>query len=119
MSVWYELETIRTDWRDAPQSDTVLQQLLDTAKQQVLDFDNGFNYRKSDTTGEPWSGDYTDVPNNLVLAQRMQARNLWNASKVDPGNGAMGDDTFVLRPFPMDWVVKNVIRPKSPVAVFG
>lgn len=121
MGSWYTVATIRTDWNGAPANDAVLQQLLDAAKQQVLAFDEGYNWRANPAnSGTPFPGDYTAVPTNLLMAQRMQARNLNNASKVDPSSGAMGDDTYTLRPFPLDWVIKQVIRPKRAVGVsFG
>ncbi|MFC5930207.1 hypothetical protein D6T64_05645 [Cryobacterium melibiosiphilum] len=56
------------------------------------------------------------VPLRYKQAQLMQTRNLWNAAKSDP-SGQMGDDGFVIRPFPMDWVIKGIIRPKNPVPV--
>jgi hypothetical protein len=123
---WYTLESIRADWRDAPQSDTVLQQLIDVAKDQVLEFDLGATWRRNPANaGTDWPGGYGsdtgqgDVPQGLLMAQRAQARNLWNASRVDPSNGSTGDDTFVIRPFPMDWTVKNMIRPKRPFGSFA
>lgn len=126
MPDWYTLETLRTDWREAPSSDSLLQQLIDASQQQILAFDNGYNWRlttHTDDDGNPidFPGDYPAgaVPNSLVMGQRMQARNLWNANRVDPQSGADGDDTFVLRPYPLDWVIKQVIRPKRAVASFG
>lgn len=120
MADWYTLETIRADWRDAPSSDTVLQQLLDASKQQVLAFDNGYTWRKAGGAQADYTGDYRAgaVPSNLVMAQRMQVRNLWNASQVDASGNAGGEDTFVIRPFPLDWVIRQVIRPKT-VPVVG
>lgn len=122
MPDWYTTDTIRADWYGAPASDDVLQQILDASKQQVLAFDHGYNWRQNPANADvDFTGDYTadEVPSNLLMAQRMQAKNLANASQVDPSNGQSGDDSFVLRPFPLDWVVKQVIRPKSPVAAFG
>jgi len=127
---WYD-QGIRSDWKDAPSNDVVLNQILDAAKQQVLAFDNGYNWRNNsslsvDEDGNPvdFPGDYPndfpgEVPTCLVMAQRMQARNLWNANRVDPQNAQVGDDTFVMRPFPLDWVIKQVIRPKSPLGSFA
>ena len=128
MADWYTLQSIRAVWRDAPSNDTALQECLDTAKVQVLEFDNGVTWRRTpslatDAGGNPvpWPGDYPvgAVPTSLTLAQRSQARNLWNAAKVDPSNGSTGDDTFVVRPFPMDWAVKNMIRPKRVFGALG
>lgn len=57
------------------------------------------------------------VPVNYKKAQAMQARNVWNAGKVDAGNGETGDDTFQIRPFPLDWQIEQLLRPKSVVPV--
>jgi hypothetical protein len=54
---------------------------------------------------------------NLVLAQITQARNIWNAVKTDPATQGIGDEGFVIRPFPMDWTVKNLIRPLTAIPV--
>jgi hypothetical protein len=128
MADWYTLDSIRADWREAPSNDDVLQQLIDAAQQEVLAFDNGYNWRRDptlsvDEDGNPvdFPGDYPDgqVPSCLVMAQRMQARNLNNANRVDPASGDLGTDTFQLQPHPLDWVVKQVIRPKNAVRSFG
>lgn len=118
---WYDLASIRADWRDAPSVDNTLTQVLAAAQQSVLGFDNGFNWRLDPAND---GTDFTayvagSVPANLIMAQRMQAVNLWNASRVDPSNGQAGDDTFTLRPFPLDWVVKQIIRPAKPFGSFG
>ena len=50
------------------------------------------------------------VPDNWVLAQLMQARNLWNAGRVT-GDGEVGPDGFTFRPMPLDKTIRLVIRP--------
>jgi hypothetical protein len=94
---WYGISQLRREWRDAPSDDFLLYQLLEVAKKQVMAFAPALK-----TPG---------VPVNYRLAQKMQARNLWNSAITDP-SGAVGDDGFAIRPFPMDWTVKNVLRPK-------
>lgn len=49
-------------------------------------------------------------------AQLMQTRNLWNATEVDSGGGFGGDD-FSIRPMPLDWIIKQILRPKTGVPV--
>lgn len=128
LTTWYTLDGIRRVWRDAPSDDAVLQELLDTAQEQVLEFDNGATWRRTtalntDPDGNPvlYPGDYPNgvITSGLALAHRTQTRNLWNANKVDPSNGAMGDDTFTVRPFPLDWTVKAMIRPKRVIGALG
>lgn len=103
---WHTLDTARDDWRDAPGFDAWLYELLWTARNDVLAFAPAL------TAGQR-------PPLNYRRAQLMQARNLWNAGKVDPASGGMGDDTFVLRPFPLDWTIKQVLRPKRAVPTIG
>lgn len=109
LSGWQTIAGIRLSWRDAPRSDIVLYNLLSVARSQV----------------EAWAIPVpeTDPPTltrpstNLVVAQGMQARNIWNAIKTDPSTFGIGEGEFVIRPFPMDPVVKDLIRPKSPKPV--
>ena len=103
---WHTLDTARDDWRDAPGFDAWLYELLWTARNDVIAF-------------APPLAANSRPPLNYRRAQLMQARNLWNAGKVDPASGAVGEDTFVLRPFPLDWTVKQVLRPKRGVPTIG
>ncbi|ONI63908.1 hypothetical protein ALI44B_04590 [Leifsonia sp. ALI-44-B] len=100
---WYTFTTIRDVWDDAPQDDDILRLVMDSAKAQVLEF-------------APELEEDDPLPERYVLAHLMQTRNLWNASKIDP-DGGMGEGEFVLRPFPLDWQVKALLRPKRAVPV--
>lgn len=52
------------------------------------------------------------IPDRYALAQFTQAKNTWNAGRVD-ANGGIGDGgDFVMRPMPLDWHVKQILRPK-------
>jgi hypothetical protein len=104
---------LRDQWVDAPEDDELLEELLENAKQQVIAY-----ARKSvreayeaATDEEPF-----DVPANLRLAQRRQVENLWTAGKVDT-SGNMGPDSFVRTTHPLDWHVKQIIRPRSAVPI--
>lgn len=59
-----------------------------------------------------------DLISSFHMAQLMQTRNTWNASRVD-ADGGMGDGDFVIRPFPLDWQVKAKLRPKGGIPVIG
>lgn len=50
------------------------------------------------------------IPTNYRLAQMMHTRNLWNAARVGV-DGSAGGDTFEITPRPLDWHVKQVLRP--------
>lgn len=102
---WVSIEEARDKWRDAPESDTALFELLETARITCVAF-------------APELAEGTAVPLNYRAANLMQARNQWNASKVDP-NGQVGADGFQITIFPLDWAVKALLRPKNPRPVIG
>lgn len=58
------------------------------------------------------------IPDRYRLAVVMQARGLWQASVVTP-DGTVGAEGFTIRVHPMDWNVKNLLRPKRPIGYFG
>lgn len=53
-----------------------------------------------------------DVPESYRLAQAMQTRALWRSQKAGAGN-QIGADGMAVTVFPMDWTVKNLLRPKK------
>jgi hypothetical protein len=103
---WHTLDSIRAEWPDAEAiGDATLWEMLEVVKEQVLTF-------------APALAEGTPVPANYRLGQRVQVRNLWNATKVAP-DGTVGSDDFVIRPFPLDWHVKAILRPKRGIPVIG
>lgn len=96
---WYNVITARIDWDGAPESDGTLADLLDSARDQVL------AYAPDLPAG-------TAVPTRYKRGQLMQARNTYNAAlsageqQVDAGGGVF----VTIRP--LDWGVKQVLRPK-------
>lgn len=101
-SVWHTIATARDGWRDAPSDDVDLYSLLVAARREVADF-------------APAALD----PVILRAAQLEQARTHWNASRTDPG-GHVGDgEGFTITPFPLDWTVKQMLRPRNPRPCFG
>lgn len=107
MSSWHNLESARLQWADAPYDDDVLEELLEVARGQVITYSPT---KKADPIVELAS---TDVPVHYRLAQLRQATNLWTAASVDT-TGGMGDGSdFVIRPHPLDWHVKQIIRPRG------
>lgn len=104
---WHTLDSARVEWADAEGlSDISLFRLLELARQQIIAY-------------APALADGVAVPSNYKRGQLMQARNLLNAIRVDPASGGVGEDTFVLRPFPLDWTVKQVVRPERAVPRIG
>jgi hypothetical protein len=100
---WHTLASARDQWASASDDDTDLYELLLVARTQCL------TYAPALAAGAP-------VPASYRKAQLMQARNLWNASKKDEGGG-IGPDGFSITVFPMDWSVKNLLRPKTGIPV--
>jgi hypothetical protein len=99
---WHTIDSARLEWvSGAPSDDRRLHQILGLARDQVIAY-------------APTLTDSAAIPNNYREGQLMQARNLYNAGMVDPSGGE-GSGDFVLRPFPLDWMVKQVLRPARVV----
>lgn len=56
-----------------------------------------------------------EVKEDWRRAQVIHARNIYNATKVDAASGVIGEDgtSYKLTTFPMDWHVKNLLRPQK------
>lgn len=102
---WHTIDSSRAQWVDAPLDDRALHEVLSVAKEAVLAF-------------APAVDPEERPPTNYVRAQLLQARNTWNASKVDP-SGQLGDGTFATRPFPLDWQIKQLLRPRTILPAVG
>lgn len=98
MATWLTGDEARVLWRDAPADDTTLDLYLEAAKIAVLAF-------------APDHNPVEDVPANYRLAQLMQARNTYNAGKASPG-GDFDGSSFGLTTMPLDWQVKQLLRPQ-------
>lgn len=97
---WHTISSARTEWDGAKHlEDGRLFVLLEVAKRECIDY----------------------APRRVVLprptiaareAQLMHARNRNAAARVDPASGDAGVDGYGLSPFPLDWTVKQLLRPK-------
>ncbi|WP_336625582.1 MULTISPECIES: hypothetical protein [unclassified Microbacterium] len=56
------------------------------------------------------------VPDEYRLAQAMQAANIYNAALAAPG-GDLDGGSFGLVAHPLDWQIKQLLRPQSGVGV--
>ena len=56
------------------------------------------------------------IPENYRLAQAMQARALYRSTTVGSGD-QFGADGLTVTVFPMDWTVKNLLRPRRGLPV--
>lgn len=105
MATWHTIETARDEWDDAPLNDDVLTELLAVAQQQVI------AYAPTLPVADPPT---TEVPTNYRFGQLRQAQNLWTAGQVD-SSGGLGEGEFVVRPHPLDWIIKQILRPRRAV----
>lgn len=99
MAEWHTLDSARDQWDDAPLDDDYLQELLDVAKDAVLTYGHALTEEEA-------------VPTRYRVAQLMQARNIFNASKASAG-GDLDGSSFGISTAPLDWQVKQLIRPRS------
>ena len=100
---WYTLDAARREWPGAPEDDARLFDLLASARLQVTEY-------APDLDGAA-------VPVNYRAAELLQARNIWNASQTDPNGGQMNADGYSVPVYPLDWTVKQMLRPKRAVPV--
>lgn len=118
MATWHTVASARDQWADAPYDedggDDTLLELLAVAKNAVRAYapTAGDGY-VIDDDGYIVPGDAGAVPDNYRAAQLMQARNIWNSSKASPSSGAFDDGTYALSSFPLDWQVRQLLRPKQ------
>lgn len=105
-SEWHTVDSARAaGWADAEHlGDVHLHELLEVARHDVLEY-------------APTLADGAPVPSHYRLGQLMQARNLLNAASVDPRTGEDGIGSFAIRPFPLDWQIKQTLRPKRGIPV--
>lgn len=98
---WHTLASARAEWHNAL-DDVVLFRLLEIAREQC----------------EAFAPEGFGPGHRARQAQLMQARNLLNASKTDPAQSADGD-LFIIRPFPLDNFIKDLLRPRKAVRWVG
>ncbi len=103
---WLTPAEARDRWLDAPSDEAQLAELLEVAEVACVAYPP-----KSDDPEHPgWAA--------LRRAQLTHARNMWNAGIVAP-SGEFGEDTFSISAHPLDWHVKQLLRPARAVPVVG
>lgn len=104
---WASLEAARAQWADAEQmEDPELTQYLAAAYEQCVEF------------APELADGQTVIPQRLVQAQVMQARAIWR-SLTAGDNNQLGPDGFSVTVYPMDWTVKNLLRPRRGLPRVG
>ena len=106
---WVDTEnpSIREEWRDVPEDPDVRERYLRAAYEQCL----AFLPQKRDVLGNLVPDVPITVPERFRLAQINQARALFN-SVISGPNDSFGPEGQTVTVFPMDWTVKNLLRPK-------
>jgi hypothetical protein len=105
---WYDPDTIREVWDDAPLDAELCELVVNAALEEVLFYLVQNNLWEE---GRP-------ILARHRLGQLLHTKNTWNAQAVGPGGGT-GEGEFVIRPIPLDWAVKQRLNPKSNVPVIG
>lgn len=117
MAEWYTPETVVEVWPDADGiPEALLAAMLDIARGDVL----AYAPASVEGSGEWVDGYYVAeaVPNRYVHAQLRQAQNIWRADSITvTGNASEGE--FVYTPHPLDWHVKQLIRPRRGAPTVG
>ncbi|MBN9612568.1 MAG: hypothetical protein J0H64_03745 [Actinobacteria bacterium] len=99
MAEWHTAATLLDEWTDAEQiSETLLEELLEVAQDAVLAY------------APKLPAEAVEIPTRYRLAQMMQVRNLWAASQVSTSE-SLGGETYTITPRPLDWHVKQILRP--------
>jgi len=101
---WLTLEQARALWPQAPDEDTTLYMLLESAKAACIAF-------------APVLEEGEVVPVSYRQAQFQQARASWLAMSATT-DSRVGDDEFSITVFPLDWNVKQLLRPKGLPVMF-
>ncbi|MEN0101843.1 MAG: hypothetical protein AAGC90_02860 [Curtobacterium sp.] len=101
---WHNVATARLEWDGAPEQDGTLYRLLNTAREQVEAYAPAL-------TG-------TEVPERYRAGQMSQARNMFNAA-VTAGEVQVDLNGNAIRPRPLDWAVKQLLRPARAKKALG
>lgn len=115
MAEWHTAESARDQWADAPTDDgdnpnASLEELLNAAQSAVLAYApelDGTYIIDDGYIEQVMAG----IPDAYRIAQLMQARNIWNAKKASPA-GEFDNGSYGLSSFPLDWAIRQLLRPK-------
>lgn len=102
---WSTLDDARYLWADAPLDPIVLQELLNAANAQCAAYAPAL----VDANGNP-----VPPPINYKHAEIRQARALWAVISGNADN-QVGPDGMTVPVFPLDWHVKQLLRPRRGV----
>jgi len=101
---WLTLQQARDLWPQAPDDDVTLSMLLTSAKVACVAF-------------APIILPDAVIPENYRQAQFQQARSLWLAMSATT-ESRIGDEQFAVTVYPLDWNVKQLLRPRGIPVMF-
>lgn len=107
MAIWHTPTTLRAQWASAPADDALVQELLDVAQHQVLEF------------APALAEDAEGIPDNYRLAQMLEARALWESQRASAPDQDMIGGEYQVRTYPMSAAIKAILRPPTAFKVIG
>lgn len=99
---WLTVAQLRQRWSNCPAADTLAEQLLAAARDQVIEY-------------APVLAEDQTLPARYIIAQGLQARAIWEASKanVSPDTDAVGMDGYQVRVYSLAKPVRDLLRPPT------
>jgi hypothetical protein len=98
---WLTMALTRRLWPDAPDDDVALFLLLGSARSACESY-------------APVLAADENPPEHYLQAQLVQARSVWNLMQTGPQTvDAIGLDAYAVRVYPLDYNVRQLLRPKS------
>lgn len=105
---WLTLEQARQSWSDAPKDDLTLAMVLLNSKTECARFLAAAN---GGSLPLPVGA---APPTHWVGGQLLQAQAIWQVAQTN-ADDQIGTEGFGVRVFPLDWNIKQILRPKSAV----
>jgi hypothetical protein len=103
---WLSLDDARRLWPDAPDDDVALFMLLESARIAVVSY--------APAIPIPAPPAIPVIPVNYLQAQLAQTRAIWNMAQTSPqALDAIGFDNYAIRVYPLDYNIRQLIRPRS------
>ena len=105
MSTWYTPETITNVWREASSMhESELAEMLAVAREEC----EAFAYPED-------IADPANIPARVALAHRLHAQAIWNSQKTTGRDDDLTLSGQTVTVYPMDWQVKQHLRPRGAV----
>ena len=73
----------------------------------------GYGHGPYGDSQDPFEIPPGEIPDGWRKAQLLQAQNVWTATKASPSGDLDGGQYGIVAGFPLDWQVRQLIRPKT------